>query len=375
MSKHYSVTTLKKNNKKNAIRYIYNQRKSTPHKVAEYLELSRPTVANILKELVEEDTIYQEGFANSTGGRKANIFSFNMSKKIAIGVEIRHDRYEVTAINLSAQMLKFETFYIPFRNEPVYFDTLSSSINAFINALNVSSDKILGVGIGLQALISSDGKTIIYGKLLDCTGLSISEFTSRIPYPCTFNHDAESLANSELWFDSSLSNAIFFNIRDNVSGTVIINRDFFRGGELKSGVFEHMTLIPDGKQCYCGKKGCVNAYCSFSALLHPEEDIDSFFSALRTDDKEIKERWEEYLTHLASTIDNLHMIITSDVILGGKISNYLTQKDIDTLHRKVHKRSAFPSEERYIKTSKTTSLPLCVGAAIPLVKKYLKLLF
>lgn len=367
--------SLKKNNKKDIIKYIYEQRKTTPQKVSEYLNLSRPTVAQILKELVEEELIFQEGFANSTGGRKANIFSFNMSGKIAIGIELRLDHYELVAVDLFANMLKYETFMIPFKNDKEYLDTLAASVIRFINSLNTSSKKILGVGIGLQALISSDGQTIVYGKVLDCTGLEIKEFTNRIPYHCIFNHDAESLANSELWLDKTLVNAIFFNIRENISGTVIINRGFFRGGELKSGVFEHMTLIPNGKKCYCGKSGCVNAYCSFSALLRPDEDIDSFFMTLRNGDIDIKKRWEDYLSYLAFTIDNLHMLLTCDVILGGKIAKYLTTDDIKILHKKIHKRSAFPSSDPYIRISKNNNLPLCVGAAIPLVNKYLNLIY
>lgn len=375
MPKQFTAATLKKNNKKNILQYIYSQKKTTPSKISGYLDLSRPTTAQIIRELTEDDLIRQEGLAASTGGRKPHFYAFNQFKKIAVGLEIRIDRYEIVAIDLYAKMLKYETFLFPYQNIPEYYDALALSVVTFIDSLHLSPEQILGVGIGLQALISSDGKSIIYGKLLNCTGLNITEFTKRIPYTCVFNHDAESLANSELWLDTTLNDAIFFNIRDNLSGTVIINRSFFRGSELKSGVFEHMTLFPGGKPCYCGKRGCVNVYCSFLALLEPDEDIDSFFRQLRSGDKTRTAKWEEYLANLALTIDNLHMLITSDVIIGGKLSNYLTSQDLEILHQKVHKLSAFPSDEQYIRTSKATNVPLCVGAAIPLVKKYLEKLF
>jgi len=372
MTKRYTSTTLKKNNTKNVLKYIYTKRKATPHSVEEYLGLSRPTVAQILKDLTEEGFIAQEGYARSTGGRKANIFSFNMSNKIAIGVELRIDHVEITAINLFFNMLKYDTVHIGFNTSDEYFDEVSLIIQNFIDSLNVPHETILGIGIGLQALVSADGKTIVYGKVLDCTGLSISKFTDRLPYRCVFNHDAESFANAELWLDKTLVNAIFFNIHEHLSGTVIINRSFPRGRELKSGVFEHMTLVPNGKKCYCGKKGCVNAYCSFSALTGPDDDIESFFLSLREEDDSAVKGWNEYLGCLAAAIDNIHMILPYDVILGGKIAKFLTQEDIDALHKLVHARSAFPSDDRYIGISKATNLPLCVGAAIPLVNKYLE---
>lgn len=375
MTKSFTSATLKANNKRNILKYIYSQKKTTPNKISSYLNLSRPTTAQIVKELVQDELIRQEGFASSTGGRKAHIYAFNQLKQVAIGVEIRMDRYEIVAIDLYANMLKYETFTSPYQNIPAYYDGLALSVNNFIDSLHVAREEILGIGIGLQALISSNGETIMYGKVLGCTGLKITEFSKRIPHTCYFNHDAESLANSELWQDTTLNNAIFFNIRDNLSGTVIINRSFFRGSELKSGVFEHMNLFPGGKPCYCGKKGCVNAYCSFSALLEPDEEIDSFFQRLHTGNQDAAAKWEEYLSNLALAIDNLHMLITSDVIIGGKLSNYLTSQDLESLHQKVHKLSAFPSDEHYIRTSKTSNVPLCIGAAIPLVKKHLDSLF
>lgn len=375
MTVRYTSTTLKKKNTKSVLKYIYNKRKVTPHNVEEHLGLSRPTVAQILKNLTEEGFIVQEGFAHSTGGRKANIFSFNMSNKIAIGVELRIDHVEISAINLFFNMQKYDTVYLDFNTSEEYFNQISGIIKKFIDSLNVSHDTILGIGIGLQALVSADGKTIVYGKVLDCTGLSISEFTSRLPYFCVFSHDAESFANAELFLDKTLVNAIFFNIHEHLSGTVIINRSFPMGRELKSGVFEHMTLVPNGEKCYCGKRGCVNTYCSFSALTGLDDDIESFFLSLREHDVWAEKKWAEYLNYLAAAIDNIHMILPYDVILGGKIAKFLIQEDIDTLHKLVHARSAFPSDHPYIRISKATTLPLCVGAAIPLVNKYLEKIY
>jgi len=368
----YTAAVLKDNNKRNILKCIYSLKRTTQPIVAQNLNLSRPTVTQILKELTEEGYIEKEGYAQSTGGRKANVYAFDSSRKIAIGVELLIDRYEIIALDLYADMIKYEKKVLAFSHTEEYYEQVSNSVNKFIDSLHVSKESVLGVGIALQALISSDGQSIIYGKILNCTGLHISQFSKRISYKCIFNHDAESLANTELWSDITIKDAIFFNIRDNLSGAVIIDGDFFRGGELKSGVFEHMTIVPDGRPCYCGKKGCVNSYCSISAFLNPGEDVDSFFQKVRTQKAEYIKRWEMYLENLAMTIDNLHMFITSDVILGGTLSKYLISEDVDKLQTMVHKRSAFPSNERYIKISRCAAFPLCHGAAIPLLNEYIK---
>lgn len=371
MQTNFTVSMLKVKNKKMILDYIYSQKRTTANMIAEDLNLSRPTVAQILKEIQEVGIIYQNGHAESTGGRKANMYIFNHSMRVAIGVELLIDHYEIVAIDLYADMIKYEKFDYPFSNTDQYYDKVCRCVNRFIDGLSAKEDQVLGVGITLQGLISTDGERIIYGKILNCTGLKIQQFTSRLPYLCTFNHDAESLANEELWLDSSLKNAIFFNIRDNLSGAVIINGNFFKGGELKSGVFEHMTMVPDGRPCYCGKKGCVNSYCSTSAFLKPEEDIDIFFHMLRQNRPTYVKRWKKYLEYLAIAIDNLHMFINSDVILGGTLSKYLINEDIAIIQELVQKRSAFPEYDPYIKISKCINMPIGMGAALPFVKDYL----
>ncbi|MFQ9799181.1 MAG: ROK family protein [Clostridia bacterium] len=40
----------------------------------------------------------------------------------------------------------------------------------------------------------------------------------------------------------------------------------YTGSNLRAGEFGHNTLIPGGRRCYCGKEGCLDAYCSAKVL-------------------------------------------------------------------------------------------------------------
>lgn len=372
MDSNFTVAALKINNRKSVLKYIYQRKRATPRILQDETALSRPTIAQILKELQEEDLIFQNGLASSTGGRKAILYEFHPSLKITIGVELLIDHYEITAVDLYADTLKYEKNTLAFADEPEYYDQVCGSISRFIDSLQVDPKQILGIGIALQALISADGTKIIYGKILDCDGLDIKEFTDRLPYHCTFNHDAESNANVELWMNPMLENAIYFNIRSDLSGAIIIGRNFFQSGEYKSGVFEHMTIVPNGKPCYCGKRGCVNSYCSLSALLRDGEDIQDFFLMLRGGSAAHRKRWDKYLEYLAIAIDNLHMAINCDIILGGTLSRFLIEEDVSKLQELINQRTAFPTQRQYIYISRCSNLPLCIGAAMPIIQEYLQ---
>lgn len=366
-----TTTELKRTNTNNVLQFIYHQRKTSQQEIANSLQLSRPTISQIIKELESLKLIEKNGFFESTGGRKADAITFVSSGKIALGLEILQNSYEIVAINLYGDIIKSQITERPFTNDEPYYAEIGAAVNRFVDTLHISSRRILGLGIVLQGVISFDGTKVTYGKILNCTGLTVDRFKRYIHHPCSMIHDAEAAATGELWADPSIKDAIFFHIRTNLSGALIVDGKFLKGNELKSGVFEHMAIVPNGRPCYCGKRGCVDAYCSLNALLPNEESIDSFFRNLRKGSVEYRWRWNEYLKYLSTSINNLHMVIDYDIILGGTLAKYLTSEDIDELHHLIEEKTAFPSKRRFIKISSCGHMPIAKGAALPYVAHYM----
>lgn len=358
-------------NKESILKFIYKRRCTQQQMICQNLHISRPTLIPLLRELETEGIIMRNGYYESTGGRKANAIVFSENSKIAFGIELRKEAYQITALNLYGEILFSQRYKYTFQNSNIYYQTICQSLLNLIKINLISPEKILGIGIVLQGLISSDGSLVTYGKILDCTGLNITSFTKHLPFPCKFFHDAEAAAQNELWNNHALINGIYINIREHVNGAVIVNREFLKGTELKSGIFEHMTIIPNGRPCYCGRKGCMESYCSTQSLTSIGGTLDNFFKQLRADNPVYLKCWNEYLNFLASSINNLRMFIDYPIILGGTLPTYLLNSDIDMLHRLISEKSAFPTETKFIRISNCNQLTISRGAALPYVQKYL----
>lgn len=354
--------------------YIYTQRGTTQSNLKDNLSLSRPTITQILKEFETQHLVIRGNPLESTGGRRANSFYFASQERLAVGVELLADRYEIIALDLYGDTVSYVTYDTPYQNKSTYYAAVCAHIQTFIEQLPVTPDRILGIGIVLQGLISTDGTQVVYGKILGCTGLTIDVFTDHLPYPCQFMHDAEAATLDELWQSPSLDNAIYIHIRSNMSGAIIVNRKSLKGTELKSGVFEHMTIVPNGKPCYCGNRGCLDTYCSTQALLQKGESLSAFFQQLRTGNTSVKSRWMTYLHYLALAINNLHMFIDCPVILGGTIARYLQGSDLKLLHQTIQNNTAFPTDRKFIKVTCCPDSPISRGAALPYIKHHLSAL-
>ncbi len=63
------------------------------------------------------------------------------------------------------------------------------------------------------------------------------------------------------------SDTVMLTLGTGVGGGIVIDNKLYEGNEGKGGELGHMVLVVDGERCSCGRRGCMEAYCSASALI------------------------------------------------------------------------------------------------------------
>ena len=344
--------------------------------ISSALNISRPTVAYNLRELEEDGLILKSGLLeldqSGQSGRKPIIWSADADHKIAIGVEIMSKVVKIIAVNLYAAKIDRKVINIDFRNQESYFQYISSQVKDFIAHLKIKNapEKILGIGFAIQGLVSQDGRTVIYGEILKCTGLKIDVFTKWLDYPCMFIHEPDGAALSELWVSPGLRNAVYLSMSVHLGGATIHNRKIINGQHRHSATFEHIKAIPNGELCYCGKHGCLETVCSMTALLG-DDDPDEFFRLVREGSPDESKRWANFLDHLARLIAYLHLVIDTKYILGGHLAPYFNEHDVKILYDKIRESTPFTEPDDYILMSRMPSHNITIGAALTYVINFL----
>ena len=358
-------------NRQKVYTYLYQVKKSSKQEIAQALGLSIPTVAQSLNIFMEQDFARVLGEYESTGGRKAQIFGFNHLARIAIGVEVLKEGVQIVAVDLYGTILKEAFWQIEFKNCDAYYRRLGDMINQFTHSLNYPQAQNLGICITVQGLVSSDGETITFSEILNCTGVSRSTYQQYLELPCRLIHDTEAAALSESWQRSDLENAVYLSLNRNFGGILIMKEHTFTGRDLGNGIIEHLCLDPNGPLCYCGKQGCVETYCYADSLKNAMQmEFPLFFSRVHGGDPRCCKIWRNYLHKLALTIDNIRMIVDCDFILGGFLLQYMNANDIALLTRYVKEQCAFDSPHFTLKLSQYGSKSASLGAAISLIERF-----
>ena len=184
-------------------------------------------------------------------------------------------------------------------------------------------------------------------------------------------HDSDAAAMAELWFDHSLTDAVCVYLEMRPGGAVIVDGQLYQGPNLCNGTIEHMTLVPDGGECYCGQRGCMDVYCSPEALTEDGESLSGFFSVLEQGEQEHRQRFNGWLGNVAQAIRNIRSMLAGDIIIGGEAAHYLDDDDVTTLKKLVEERSAFHTDHFTLRKSLCLDNQNEIGAALRFVQTFI----
>ena len=159
-----------------------------------------------------------------------------------------------------------------------------------------------------------------------------ADLESELKCSIAIDNDANCFAMAEALLGSGKNYEIVFGVimGTGVGGGLVLNRKIHHGRLFIAGEWGHQVLYPNGRDCYCNKKGCVETYLSGPSLEKEWERNSNEFLPLkkiielydnRPNDNYTK--WKnEFLSNFGIALSNVINIIDPDVVvLGGGLSN------------------------------------------------------
>lgn len=369
-----TTIALKKINRSKIYQYIYRSKLTSKLQIVQDLQMGLSTVSQNLNLLENEGLIEKNGYFDSTGGRKANAIQIVSDFRISIGVGILKNMFHITAIDLYGNTVYTDTIPLTYSNTAVYYQQITDKVKDFIDKNQYPENKILGVSIATQGITSPDNTTVIYGNIMNNTGMRLKDFSRHLPYPCHLEHDSKSAAFLELWNHPELDSAVVLLLNRNLGGAIITNHQIHQGRSMHSGTIEHICVNPDGPLCYCGNRGCLETYCSANSLEQASGmAIKEFFPLLREKKSpQLIQIWEDYLKHLAFAMKNLNLVIDAPIIISGYLAPYFTEDDTDYLLRQINSMTPFELKEEQILVGTHGQYTPAIGAALFYVKEFIQ---
>lgn len=359
----YRGSGKQKGNKKNEIvHYIFKNENASKTELTKALGLSMPTVLQYTKELIEQGFLIEIGEYESTGGRRAKSLAINGRMGYSVGLDITSTHVSYVLIDLAGAVLKYDRTKLAFQNSKEYYQSLFEDVDRFLDTARVDREMILGIGVALPGNINADEKILIKSHALGLEGVNLKTVEGFVPYPVHFENDANAAIIAER--EHIGENAIFLFLGNTVGSALRAEGFVHRGKNRKAGEVGHVILVPGGRPCYCGKRGCVDSYCSVHALEKESGmPLDEFMRLVEKKEPSVMKIWRSYLDYLAITISNLRMIHDTELVLGGEMGEYLESHMME-LSSRIREYNKFDSDTRYLKISRYKKESAAIGAAL-----------
>ncbi len=365
--------SVKKINRSKVYQYIYRKKITSKLQIVQELQMGLSTVSQNLNLLEQDGLIEKNGYFESTGGRKANAIQIVSDFRISIGIGILKNMFHITAVDLYGNALYTDTIPLLYSNTQDYYKQVTDKIKEFIATNQYDEEKILGVSFATQGITSPDHTTVLYGNIMNNTGMKLDDFSRYLPYPCYLEHDSKSAAFLELWKHPELDSAVVLLLNRNLGGAIITNHQIHEGSSMHSGTIEHICINPDGALCYCGNRGCLETYCSANSLEQAAGmNIKDFFSLLHEKKSpQLTQIWKDYLNHLAFAMKNLNLIIDAPIIISGYLAPYFTEEDIAYLAKYINVSAPFALNKEQIFVGTNGQYTPAIGAALFYVNQFI----
>lgn len=266
---------------------------------------------------------------------------------IRIGVDVGGTGIQIGVVDRKNRIIQEGS--IPTRTDLPFEEQLRQMADCIMKTVQTagfSGNDIESIGIGIPGIASA--KT---GEVIKCTNMGWFHvpfrevFNRYLNKPVHIDNDANvaALAESVAGISAGTSSSVFITIGTGIGSGIIINGRVWSGAHHIGGELGHVIFDLDGAPCSCGNHGCLERYCSATALIRMAREAVSsqpdsliirsvnndpsrieaktVIDAARSEDPVALNVYHHYIDCLAQAVASVVNLIDPEVIvLGGGVS-------------------------------------------------------
>lgn len=190
---------------------------------------------------------------------------------LTIGIDIGGTNLRAAVVDGHGQVLDVEQLPTPPSTE-----ALEMAIVTVVDKLRERHSGVAAVGLAVAGFVDQDQQTVRFAPHLPWRETDVKRIMTRaLELPVVVEHDANSAAWGEHYFGAAreAKTWVLCALGTGIGGAIMLNGEIYRGAFGVAPEFGHLTVVPGGRRCPCGKAGCLERYCSGSALPLTAQDL------------------------------------------------------------------------------------------------------
>lgn len=301
--------------------------------LASLASLDQSTVTRTLKPLVESGYVKEAATAPMGRGRPRRVISVAVEKLCAVGIKIGPHLISGVLSDLGANVLARSEREVQAPRPEEALGIVAELVAGLLDMVPGSRDRAIGLGVGVSGHVDPGTGTCRFSPILGWHDVDIATpLASLTSLPVSVHNDVNTLAVAEYLFGAGreTENFAIVTLGPGIGLGLVIGGRLHNGAGGLAGEFGHIPLLPDGPECHCGRRGCLEALAGDDAIAHAAgaQDIAAATELARNDEaaenaraREAFHAAGEWIGRGLAVIDN---ILAPDLILlsGEGVTNY-----------------------------------------------------
>jgi glucokinase len=185
------------------------------------------------------------------------------ARPLTVGIDVGGTNIRASVVDGDGEML--DTVQAP---TPHSARALEDALDRVVREL-CRRHPIGAVGLAVAGFITADRSTVRFAPHLPWKDTPVARrLGERLDLPVILEHDANAAAWAEYRFGAAAGghNVVLVAIGTGIGAALLMDGELYRGTHGVAPELGHLQVVPDGRACPCGKRGCWERYCSGTAL-------------------------------------------------------------------------------------------------------------
>jgi glucokinase len=190
---------------------------------------------------------------------------------LAIGVDVGGTKLAAGVVDEKGSIIEMVKRPTPAANASRTIELVSDAVNELLGRYEVDA-----IGIGAAGFVEESRSAVVFAPNLAWRNEPVArQVEDRTGRPVVVENDA----NAAAWAEATLGagrghdHVMMITVGTGIGGGLVLNGELYRGRWGMAGEPGHYRVVPDGRLCGCGNRGCWEQYASGSALVAEARDF------------------------------------------------------------------------------------------------------
>ena len=210
-------------------------------------------------------------------------------------------------------------------------ERIKKNYSELLEKNKIGGEQVAFCGVASPGPLDVKTGVIIHISTMGFKNVPIRKMLSEaLSLPVFLENDANcaAIAESKIGVARGMDPLVYVTISTGVGCGIVVNGKILSGNLSSAGEIGHVTVVPDGRPCPCGKRGCLELYSSGTAIARDgsvnkgkELSTREVFDLYRSGDSQIKETVNIAARNLGLALSHIyHIIDPAVVVLGGSVT-------------------------------------------------------